>query len=98
MPPAARVGDPTNHPGIIGSPGVLSVLIGGQPAAVGGAVGGTLHVCALPPLAGGPHPQTPLIKGSATVRIGGRAAARMGDTAACGATIVQGLPSVLIGG
>ena len=94
MPPAARVGDPTNHPGIIGSPGVLSVLIGGQPA----AVVGTLHVCALPPLAGGPHPQTPLIKGSATVRIGGRAAARMGDTAACGATIVQGLPSVLIGG
>lgn len=93
MPPAARVGDPTNHPGRIGGPGVPSVLIGGRPA----AVVGTLHVCALPPLAG-PHPQTPLIKGSATVRIGGRGAARMSDTAACGATIIQGLPNVLIGG
>jgi uncharacterized Zn-binding protein involved in type VI secretion len=70
------------------------VLIGGQPA----AVVGTLHVCALPPLAGGPHPQTPLVKGSATVLIGGRAAARLSDTAACGATIIQGLLSVLIGG
>ena len=93
MPPAARVGDPTNHPGMISGPGVLSVLIGGQPA----AVVGTLHVCALPPLAG-PHPQTPLIKGSVTVLIGGRAAARVGDMAACGAMIIQGLPSVLIGG
>jgi uncharacterized Zn-binding protein involved in type VI secretion len=98
MPPAARVGDPTNHPGLISSPGVLSVVIGGQPAAVGDPVLGTLHVCALPPLAGGPHPQTPLIKGSATVRIGGRAAARMGDMAACGAMITQGVLSVLIGG
>jgi uncharacterized Zn-binding protein involved in type VI secretion len=94
MPPVARIGDPTNHPGVIGGPGVLSVLIGGRPA----AVVGTLHVCALPPAAGGPHPQTPLIKGSVTVLIGGRAAARVGDMAACGAMITQGVPSVLIGG
>ena len=93
MPPAARVGDPTNHPGMIGNPGVLCVLIGGQPA----AVVGTLHVCALPPLAG-PHAPTPLIKGSTTMRIGGRAAARKGDTAACGAMITEGMLNVLIGG
>lgn len=93
MPPAARVGDPTNHPGVIGGPGVRSVLIGGRPA----AVVGTPHICALPPLAG-PHPQTPLIKGSVTVLIGGRATARVGDMAACGAMITQGLRSVLIGG
>jgi uncharacterized Zn-binding protein involved in type VI secretion len=71
------------------------VLIGGQPA----AVGGTEHTCALPPKAG-PHPQTPLSmsKCSATVYIGGRPAARMGDSAECGATITQGAPNVLIGG
>ena len=32
MPPAARVGDPTGHPGVIGPPGVPTVLIAGQPA------------------------------------------------------------------
>ena len=30
MPPAARVGDPTGHPGVIGPPGVPTVLIGGH--------------------------------------------------------------------
>ena len=33
MPPAARVGDPTGHPGVIAPPGVPTVLIGGMPAA-----------------------------------------------------------------
>jgi uncharacterized Zn-binding protein involved in type VI secretion len=56
MPPAARVGDPTGHPGVIGPPGVPNVLIGGMPAA------------------------------------------RMGDMSACGAPIVLGAPTVLIGG
>jgi uncharacterized Zn-binding protein involved in type VI secretion len=93
MPPAARVRDLTDHPGTIGPPGVPSVRIGGAPA----AVVGTAHICALPPNAG-PHPQTTIVSGSKTVRIGGRAAARVGDAAACGATITQGLPSVLIGG
>jgi len=94
MPPAARVGDPTNHPGKMGDPGVVSVLIGGQSAAVAYS---TLHVCAMP-APGGPHAQTPLIKGSRSVRIGGRPAAREGDTARCGATITDGMPTVLIGG
>ena len=30
MPPAARVGDPTGHPGVIGPPGVPTVLIAGH--------------------------------------------------------------------
>jgi len=34
MPPAARLGDITPHPGVVGPPGVFNVLIGGQPAAV----------------------------------------------------------------
>jgi uncharacterized Zn-binding protein involved in type VI secretion len=68
------------------------VLIGGKPA----AVVGDAHSCALPPTAG-PHPPSPLVKGSKTVFIGGRAAVRAGDTAGCGAPIVAGTPDVLIG-
>ncbi len=93
MPAAARVGDPTGHPGVIAGPGVATVLIGGMPA----AVLGDNHTCAMPPTAG-PHPPTPIAKGSATVLIGGRPAARMGDLAGCGAPIVFGLPTVMIGG
>ena len=41
MPPAARVGDPTGHPGVITGPGVATVLLSGMPA----AVVGDLHTC-----------------------------------------------------
>jgi uncharacterized Zn-binding protein involved in type VI secretion len=93
MPFAARVTDPSGHPGIITGPGVPNVLIGGFPA----AVMGDMHACSFPPPAG-PHPPTPLAKGSLTVMIGGRSAIRMGDLAGCGAPIVAGLPTVEIGG
>ena len=93
MPFAARVGDPTGHPGTIAGPGVPNVLIGGMPA----AVMGDNHACAIPPTAG-PHPPTPIVKGSATVLIGGRPAARVGDLSGCGAPIVMGALLVEIGG
>jgi uncharacterized Zn-binding protein involved in type VI secretion len=93
MPPAARVTDPTGHPGTVTGPGVPNVLIGGLPA----AVASDMHTCAMPPAAG-PHPPTPFPRGSATVLIGGRPALRMGDMAGCGAPIVAGAPNVLIGG
>jgi uncharacterized Zn-binding protein involved in type VI secretion len=93
MPPAARVGDLTAHPGAVTPPGVPTVLIGGLPA----AVAGDLHACAMPPNAG-PHSPTPFPKGSATVLIGGRPALRMGDVSGCGAPIVTGALNVLIGG
>ena len=93
MPPAARVADPTGHPGVITGPGVPMVLIGGMPA----AVMGDLHACSMPPLAG-PHPPTPIVKGSATVLIGGRPAARVGDMSGCGAPIIMGMLLVEIGG
>ncbi|MDX3189853.1 MULTISPECIES: PAAR domain-containing protein [unclassified Amycolatopsis] len=93
MPPAARVGDPTGHPGVIAGPGVPTVLIGGMPA----ANVGTLHTCSFPPPA--VHPPTPIAPpGCPTVLIGGMPAARMGDMATCGAPIVMGCPTVLIGG
>ena len=93
MPPAARVTDPSGHPGMITGPGVPNVLIGGLPA----AVLGDLHTCAMPPTAG-PHPPSPMVKGSATVLIGGRPAVRMGDMSGCGAPIILGHPTVLVGG
>jgi len=93
MPPAARVNDPTAHPGIVEPPGVPTVLICGLAAAV--ATG--LHQCFMPPPAG-PHPPTPFPKGSISVLIGGRAALRMGDVSGCGSPIVSGAPTVEIGG
>ncbi|MGH2706298.1 MAG: PAAR domain-containing protein [Actinomycetota bacterium] len=96
MPPAARVGDSTGHPGVITGPGVGNVLIGGLPTAVVGDV----HTCSMPPppAGDGPHPATPILKGSATVMVGGRPAARLGDVAGCGAAIVVGAATVEIGG
>jgi uncharacterized Zn-binding protein involved in type VI secretion len=43
-------------------------------------------------------PPGSVVKGSATVFIGGRPAARVGDTTAHGGSIVMGCPTVLIGG
>jgi uncharacterized Zn-binding protein involved in type VI secretion len=92
VPPAARVGDPTAHPGVVSGPGVATVLIGLRPA----AVAGDLHTCAIPlPV---PHPPTPFPRGSTTVVIGGRPALRTGDLSGCGSPITGGEPTVLIGG
>jgi uncharacterized Zn-binding protein involved in type VI secretion len=92
MPPAARVGDPTAHPGIVTGPGLPTVLVGGQPAAVLGDV----HACGFPGAV--PHPPTPIAKGSTMVLVGGRPVARMTDLAACSAPIISGIPPVEIGG
>ena len=62
MPPAVRVGDVSTHGGIIVGPGVATVLIAGQPA----AVAGDLHVCPLPPVGHQPT-VSPFPAGSPTV-------------------------------
>lgn len=96
MPPAARIADmhtcplsngPVPHVGgPITGPSVPNVLVGGMPA----AVVGDMCVCVGPPDA--------IVMGSGTVLIGGRPAARMGDMTAHGGVIVQGFPTVMIGG
>ena len=99
MPPAARLTDmhtcPMQTPGVppiphvggpITGPGAPTVLIAGLPA----ANVSSLCVCVGPP--------DSIVKGSATVMIGGKPAARMGDTTAHGGTIVLGAPTVMIGG
>jgi len=92
VPFAARVSDPTGHPGVVGPPGVPSVLIEGLPA----AVVGTPHVCSFPPPA--VHPPSAIMPpGCPSVLIGGQPAARVGDLAGCGAPIVKGAAMVSIG-
>lgn len=97
MPFAARISDmhlcPMINPGGVPHvggpvlpPGVVTVLIGGLPA----ATLGDMCTCAGPP--------DVIIKGSATVLIGGKPAARLGDTTAHGGTIIVGCPNVIIGG
>lgn len=92
MPPAARVGDSTNHGGVIIGPGTPTVLIGGMPA----AHILDIHICAIPPIA---HPPvTPFVMGSATVLVGGLPALRTTDMCGCTAMAAVGEPTVLIGG
>ena len=72
--------------GPITGPSVPTVLIGGLPA----AVVGDMCVCVGPP--------DTIVKGSGTVFIGGKPAARVGDNTAHGGVVVQGFPTVIIGG
>ena len=92
MPAAARVGDVSNHGGTIVGPGVMTVLIGGMPA----AVAGDLHVCPIPPPGHVPT-VSPFPMGSTTVLICGRPALRTTDACACGAMAAVGAPTVMIG-
>ena len=100
MPPAARISDmhtcPMQTPAVpspiphvggpITGPCVPNVLIGKMPA----AVVGDMLTCVGPP--------DTIAKGSATVMISGRPAARIGDTTAHGGSIVVGCFTVIIGG
>ncbi len=63
-----------------------------------------MHTCPMqtPGASSVPHvgagPPDAIVKGSATVLIGGRPAARVGDTTAHGGSVVTGCPTVMIGG
>ena len=98
MPPAARLGDMTAHGSPLGpAGGSTNVLIGGMPAWRAFA---DANVC---PLVTGtvPHASGVVVKGSLTVFINNLPAARLGDTiveAGPPNSIVQGLPTVMIGG
>jgi uncharacterized Zn-binding protein involved in type VI secretion len=97
MPFAARINDmhmcPMVNPGGVPHvggpvlpPGVVTVLIGGMPA----ATLGDMCVCSGPP--------DSIVIGSGTVMIGGKPAARVGDSTAHGGIIILGCPTVIIGG
>ncbi len=94
--PAARVTDMHTCPMVTGTiphvggpilpPGEPTVLICGQPA----ARVGNMATCVGPP--------DTIIQGSTTVLIGGMPAARMGSATAHGGVVIEGCPSVQIGG
>ncbi len=94
--PAARLTDMHTCPmvtgiiphvgGPIAGPGAPTVLIASLPA----SHVGDMAVCVGPP--------DSLVKGSATVMIGGTPAVRLGDSTAHGGVVVLGCPTVLIGG
>jgi uncharacterized Zn-binding protein involved in type VI secretion len=99
MPPAARLTDmhacPMVTPGVppvphvggpIVGPGVPTVLIGKLVA----SVVTDQCVCVGPP--------DVIVKGSATVLIGGKPAARVGDTTGHGGSITLGCFTVIVGG
>src|SRR5690606_12733116 len=98
MPPAFRIGGDqhvcpaaTGPVPLVGwpitGPGVPTVMIGNVPA----AVMGDMCVCV--------GPASTVIKGSATVLVQSKPAARLGDQTAHGGTIVgPGMPTVMIGG
>ena len=89
MPPAARLTDMHTCP--MQTPAWPSPIphVGG-PIVGPAAVMGDNCVCVGPP--------DTIIKGSSTVMICGKPAARMGDTTAHGGQIVLGCPTVIIGG
>lgn len=97
--PAARITDmhvcPMVTPGVppiphvggpVVSPGAPTVMVAMLPA----ATIGSMCVCVGPP--------DSVIKGSATVMMGSKPAARMLDNTAHGGMIVAGAPTVLVGG
>jgi len=99
MPPAARITDmhtcPMQTPAIPPIPHVGGPIIG--PCVP------TVLICKLPAAVVGDNcmcvgPPDTIIKGSATVLISGKPAARIGDTTAHGGSIVVGCPTVIIGG
>jgi len=102
MPPAARLGDKTNHGGALGPPPsplstkVVTVLIENVPVAVVGSV----HVCVKYPdtLMGPANVVLPPTGPPRTVLVGGAPLAAVRDRTACGATIVLGARTVYIGG
>ncbi len=96
MPPASRLTDMHTCPMVTGvvphvggpiiGPGIPTVLIAKLPS----AVVGDSCTCVGPP--------DTIVKGSATVMIGKKPAARMGHNTAHGGVIVLGCPTVIVGG
>ncbi len=95
MSAAARVGDLTTHGGTIVGPGAATVMIGGMPA----SVVGDLHACAIISTPATPHlTSSPFLMGSTSVFICGKPAIRTTDICLCGANVIIGCPTVIIGG
>lgn len=99
MPPAARLTDMHACPMV--TPGTPPIPHVGGPIAGPGAV--TVITCFMPQSTVGDTavcvgPPDTIIKGSTTVLVMNKPAARMGDSTVHGGTIAAGAPTVIIGG
>ena len=92
MASIVRVGDSTNHGGIVVGPGVASVLAEGMPV----VTMGDMHVCSLPPNSHQPTASS-FIASNATVLVDGEPVVTTIDSCGCGAMAVVGSPTVLVG-
>jgi len=82
--PQARLGDISNHLGVIVT-GAMRTFVNGRPA----ARMGDLHLCPF-------HGPTPIATGDPDTIIEGQPRRRLGDVAACGAVIVTASPDTLV--
>lgn len=85
--PIARLGDPSNHGGVIISSASRTMVNGILVARMG-----DMHACPLPG-----HGITPIVTGSSKTLVEGKCIARMGDSTGCGAVIAAGSPDTLNG-
>ena len=92
--PAARIGDPTVHGGIV-TVGCPTVIIGGKPA----SRIGDMHTCPMVTVLV-PHVGGPFVLGSFTVIVGGSPQSRQTDMLICIGppdALLMGCPTVLVG-
>ncbi|WP_158887982.1 PAAR domain-containing protein [Amycolatopsis anabasis] len=95
VPGASVAGNAIPPTGALTAPGMPTVLIEGQPA----AVIGTVNACGMHPQLGPGNVTIPRPgPASGLVLIGGRPAAKQGDQTTCGAVISTGARAVFIGG
>src|SRR5580704_8822754 len=92
--PAARIGDPTAHGGVVGI-GCPTVIIGNMPA----SRIGDMHACPMVTVVV-PHVGGPFVLGSFTVLTGFSPQSRVGDALICVGppdVLAMGCPTVMVG-
>jgi uncharacterized Zn-binding protein involved in type VI secretion len=101
-PPGPPIPTPLPHPfvGTIDTGCVTTVMIAGQPAAVvgAGATNTPPHIPQGGPFSVPPTNRATIMSGSPTVMIGGKPAARMGDTAITCDDVAPAAPKGIVAG
>lgn len=85
MPRDCRIGDITDHGGVIVT-GAAKMVVEGVPS----SRIGDIHMCPL-------HGPNPIVTGASKTVVEGARTARIGDLTACGAVIISGASKLIIG-
>lgn len=89
MPAASRKGDADNGGSSVRSSTASTVFINGKPAAIVGSTNSSHD---------DDHGPSSIVRGSGTVKIENKPAARKGDPYGCGHSLIEGSDNVTIGG